>query len=83
MGAYNHTPFKIQIEITLLKKQCFFKKNISLFGRATSSLQHAACELLVSAWSHMWNLVLWPGIEPWPSALGVQSLSQWTTREVP
>ena len=27
----------------------------------------------------MWNLVPWPGIEP---KLGVQQLSQWTTREV-
>ena len=31
----------------------------------------------------MWYLVPWPGIEPWPSALGAQSLSHWTTREVP
>ena len=30
----------------------------------------------------MWNQVLWPGTEPGPSALGVQSLSHWTTREV-
>ena len=30
-----------------------------------------------------WDLVSWPGIEPRPSALGVQSLSHWTTREVP
>ena len=31
----------------------------------------------------MWDLVPWPGIEPRPPALGVQSLSHWTTREVP
>ena len=31
----------------------------------------------------MWDLVPWPGIEPRPPALGVQSLSYWTTREVP
>ena len=30
----------------------------------------------------MWDLVPWPGIEPGPRALGVQSLSHWTTREV-
>ena len=30
----------------------------------------------------MWNLVPWPGIEPWPPALGVQRLSHWTTMEV-
>ena len=32
--------------------------------------------------SSMWDLVLWPGIEPRPCALGVQSLSHWPTREV-
>ena len=31
----------------------------------------------------MWNLVPRPGIEPRLPALGVQSLSHWTTREVP
>ena len=30
----------------------------------------------------MWELVPWPGIEPVPPALGVQSLSCWTTRKV-
>ena len=31
----------------------------------------------------MWHVVPQPGIEPRTSALGVQSLSHWTTREVP
>ena len=31
----------------------------------------------------MWDLVPWPGMEPKPPALGAQSLSYWTTREVP
>ena len=30
----------------------------------------------------MWGLVPWPGIKPGPPALGVRSLSHWTTREV-
>ena len=30
----------------------------------------------------MWGLVPWPGVEPGPVALGVWSLSHWTTREV-
>ena len=30
----------------------------------------------------MWDLVPWPGTEPGPPALGVWSLSHWTTREV-
>ena len=41
----------------------------------------AACKLLVVAC--MWDLVPGPGIEPRPPALGVQSLSRWTPREVP
>ena len=31
----------------------------------------------------MQDLVSWPGIEPGPPVLGAQSLSHWTTREVP
>ena len=31
----------------------------------------------------MWPLVSWPGMEPWPTALGTRSLNHWTTREVP
>ena len=31
----------------------------------------------------MWDLVPGPRIEPGPPALGVQSLTHWTTREVP
>ena len=37
---------------------------------------------VIFSWG-MWNLVLRPGIDPKPPALGVQSLSYWTTREVP
>ena len=38
---------------------------------------------LLSLSCGMWDLVLWPGIEPGPPALGVWSLSHWITREVP
>ena len=31
----------------------------------------------------VWDLISWPGAEPRPPSLGVQSLSHWTTREVP
>ena len=31
----------------------------------------------------MGDLVLWPGIEPRPPALGARSLNHWGTREVP
>ena len=39
-----------------------------------------ACELLVAACIQ--DLAPGPGIEPGPPALGAQSLSHWTTREV-
>ena len=41
----------------------------------------AACKLLVAAC--MRDLVFRSGIEPGPPALGAQSLTHWTTREVP
>ena len=63
------------------------------FGCAGSSLPHtgssvAACELLVAACellvvACMWDLVLQPGIEPQPPALGARSLNHCVTREVP
>ena len=31
----------------------------------------------------MWDLILWPGIESGPPALGTQTLSYWTTGKVP
>ena len=43
------------------------------------SMWHA--DFLVAAC--MRDLVPWPGIEPKPPALGAQSLTHWTTREVP
>ena len=47
----------------------------------------AACGLLVGACgllavACLWDLVPRPGIEPGPPALGMQSLTHWTTREV-
>ena len=29
----------------------------------------------------IWDLVPWPGIEPWPPVMGAWSFSHWTTRE--
>ena len=37
--------------------------------------------MLGLGWS-VWDLVPWPGVEPRPSALGAQSLSPWTAKEV-
>ena len=44
-------------------------------------LSVVACRLWVAAC--VLGLVPWPGIEPWPPAWGAQSLTHWTTREVP
>ena len=41
-----------------------------------------SCGMRTLSWG-MWDLVLWPGIEPGLPALGVQSPSHWTTRKVP
>ena len=52
------------------------------------------CQVLVvdlqsSLWAHgifncvMWNLIPWPGIKPRPPPLRTQSVSHWTTREIP
>ena len=43
-------------------------------------------ELAVCTGDQSWgmkDLVLWPGIELWPPALGVQNLNHWTTRRAP
>ena len=43
-------------------------------------------ELAVGTGDQSWgmqDLVLWPGIELWPPALGVQNLNHWTTKRVP
>ena len=65
---------------------CFyFLIFISLFDCARSQwLQARSCSC--STWdlnSGTWDLVPWSGMEHRPSRLGVQSLSHWTTREVP
>ena len=41
------------------------------------------CGVQTLSCDSMWDLIPWPGIEPGSPALGVQSLSHWTTREVP
>ena len=50
----------------------FFNKSFIYFNLAALGL--SCC---------MWDLVPCPGIKPRPPALGVQSPSHWTTREVP
>ena len=64
----------------------FFKRLLftNLFGSVRSWLQYmgslaGGMQTLCSTW----DLVPWAGIKPSPPALGVWSLSHWTTREVP
>ena len=54
------------------------KKNLFIY-LATPGL---GCSTQDLCWG-MWDLVPWLGIEPRPPALGAQSLTHWTTREVP
>ena len=59
---------------------------IYLFDCARSSLRHvgvATCKLLWTLSFSLWDLVPWPVIKSGPPALGVQSPSHWTNREVP
>ena len=58
---------------------CCFLIFISLFGCA--SLSWGMLDFQSSL--PMWDLVPWLEIKPRPPALGVWSLSHWTTREVP
>ena len=43
----------------------------------------AACRIFSCSSCGMWDLIPWPGIGHGPLALGVWSLSHWTTREDP
>ena len=55
-----------RVEIYIKKKKSFLYFNLAALGLS-------CC---------MWDLAPCPGIEPRPPALGVQSLSHWTTREI-
>ena len=54
----------------------FFKKYLCIWLPGLI----AGCRICFSC--SMWDLVPWPGMEPRVPALGAQSLSHWTTREV-
>ena len=74
--------------ITVLQNLFLFK-NIHLFISAAPGLNCGMWDLqsfVGACWlfsSGMWYLIPWPGMEPGPPALGAQSLSHWTPREVP
>ena len=61
--------------------QCFIHTEVWLYPRFWLYwVLVASCRLLVC---NMWDLVSWLGVEPGLPSLGVQSLSSWTTGEVP
>ena len=81
-----HTSFlTIFFYLFLIFKNCLFYFVLKyLFGCTRSQLQHSL--IIEACWffsRFMWNLVPWPGIEPGLLALGVGSLSYWTTRKSP
>ena len=57
----------------LIDKDILFLKAITFIYLAVLGLSYGMQDLF---------LVPWPGIKPGPHALGVQSLSHWTIREV-
>ena len=73
--------------LSLQNYSFFFKKNIYLavlplscnLRDLQSLLQHVGS---FSSGTFTWELNPWSGVEPGPLALGGQSLSHWTTREV-
>ena len=56
---------------------------------AACGIFHLCCDVRIFSYSMrtlssgMWDLVPQPGIQPGPVALGAQSFSHWTTKEVP
>ena len=76
---------QICIEHLLCARYCFF---VCLFLNMYVFIYLVVLGLSRSTWnlwffSDMQGLVPWPEIKPWSPALGGQSLSHWTTREVP
>ena len=54
---------------------------LAALGLSCSMWDLFSCGMRTLSWG-MWDLVPWPRLEPGPPALGAQSLSHWTTREV-
>ena len=79
------TPFICEPKFLFNFIYLFWLRQVLVAARGTfvaaCGLLVAACKLLVVAC--MQDLVPPPGIEPRPPALGAQSLTHWTTREVP
>ena len=68
---------RVRHDLATAQQQMFICVYVCIY--LTVSLH--SCSIQPLNWG-MWHLVPWPGIEFKPPALGVQSLSQWATREV-
>ena len=78
LGSVN-SPTLFYFSIVLVHLQAFFKI-LQILKKFSYLFIHLAppdfsCDL--------WDLVPWPGIEPWPPALGAWSLRLWTIRKIP
>ena len=64
-----------------------FKKKKKFFFVCVCQVLVGACRILSFSMQtlhcRMWDLVPWPQMEPRPPALGTQSLTHWSIREVP
>ena len=73
------------------KRWALRQKNVGLFFKYSLIWQNrvfvVACGILScrvwALWCSLWDPVPWPGAGPRPPAFGAQSLSHWTTREIP
>ena len=71
--------FSVRLNITF-----FFFLNIYLFWLCrVLVVAHGIFVVACLVAACVWDLVPWPGVEPGPPALGAQSVTHWTTREVP
>ena len=71
---------------SLIEASVQFSRSVvsdSLRPQASLSITNSRSSFIWTLNCGMWDLVSWPGIEPGEPASRVQSLSHWTTREVP
>ena len=89
-GGWHHFSEETHRQVTPFRENSYLlfeKKNLYLFGRTGSQLQHLRPLILAIARTvfsfSLRNLVPWPGIELGHPELGMRCLSHWITRKVP
>ena len=70
------------VEICFQTLLSFFNIYLTALALCCGTQDLSGGDMWTLSWG-LWDLVPWPGMEPRPPALGAQSLSHWTTREVP